>query len=376
MSLRLGYSYWGFLGDNKEDDQGQPISTPDGNATYSWSILHEAQRRGWRTVSMQRDRDMWPTIRHRSDNFRAFSQRIRHEAYAKTEKTDGVSYAMPPLDVLLLEWRFPIPGRNTPDMRGKPGYQPDLERQTELIEHYSKTKTKIVIWDLDHKLTFDDEQLFADFGGPDAILETSVNPLEQMWRRTRVEPPIVIDELRQFPTMPSDRLRKLAYIGSRYERDDVIDQYIRPVSDRFPNQIEFWGNWKSEANHAEVLAKWPKISYRDRITVKDFRSVYGTAVACPLLAKRSYLTSGFITPRPWEALMFGCVPVGLREMTGIDQYVFKTAGSAEELGDVVQSLAGYDPAARHSLRMESIEKIRFMDVKDFVDVLEAVYNVG
>ena len=32
--MRIGYSYWGFLGDRKYDDNGNLLSTPDGNAFY------------------------------------------------------------------------------------------------------------------------------------------------------------------------------------------------------------------------------------------------------------------------------------------------------------------------------------------------------
>lgn len=372
MSLRLGYSYWGFLGDYKEDDRGNALSTPDGNATYSWSIIHESQRRGWRTYSMQRDRDMIPVIRHGKNNFSSFSGEKRYSSYVKMQKTDGVD--LPPLDVLLLEWRFPIPGRNTPEVRNDPGYQPDLERQHDLLRHYLGTKTRVILWDLDHKLTLSDEECLAEYGGVDAIFETSVCPRVQMWKRTRVEPPVVYEELSQFPTLPAQESRKLAYIGSRYERDDVIDQYIRPVSERFPGQVEFWGNWLNESNHSEVLRMWPHIQYCRRITTRDFRSVYGNAVACPLLAKRSYFETGFITPRVWEALMFGCIPIGLTEMKGIEQYVLRAVSSADELGDMLRCMSSYDPAERHTLRMESINKIAFMDVRNFVDSIEEVYN--
>ena len=68
--MRLGYSYWGFLGDYKEDHLGNALSTPDGNASYSWSIIHEAQSRGHEVYLMQQDRD-WPAYkRHGPDKDR------------------------------------------------------------------------------------------------------------------------------------------------------------------------------------------------------------------------------------------------------------------------------------------------------------------
>ena len=44
--MNVGYSYWGFLGDKKLDEKFNEVSTPDGNAFYSWSIIREIQKRG------------------------------------------------------------------------------------------------------------------------------------------------------------------------------------------------------------------------------------------------------------------------------------------------------------------------------------------
>ena len=77
--MRLGYSYWGFLADRKFKD-GVEVSTPDGNAAYSWSILNEAQRRGWDTYLMQKDRDcdfVYGESFNPKDAFKSFSQTKR-----------------------------------------------------------------------------------------------------------------------------------------------------------------------------------------------------------------------------------------------------------------------------------------------------------
>jgi glucosamine 6-phosphate synthetase-like amidotransferase/phosphosugar isomerase protein len=61
MSKNVGYFYWGFLGDKKFNIKLKEVSTPDGNAFYSWSILkdlldktlngaHEAYARGAKIV--------------------------------------------------------------------------------------------------------------------------------------------------------------------------------------------------------------------------------------------------------------------------------------------------------------------------------------
>jgi hypothetical protein len=370
--MRIGYSYWGFLGDYKEDKDGNALSTPDGNAAYGWSLLWEIQRRGHNLFLMQDDRD-WPVFQRRGKNdFASFSTHKRMAGYLLACRTIGefacFEAPFPKLDILLLEWRFPIPGRNTPQDRGSPNYQPDLERQNELIEYYKDKGTKIIIWDMDHKLTAEDE----DRINPHAILETSWAPRQLLKPRVRVEPPVVFDDLLQHPPKAQDPNRKLVYVGSRYERDDVIEEWIKPVSERFPDQVEFWGNWTREDNFPVVKAKWPNIKYCDRISMKDFDKAYGTAVAVPLLAKKGYLETGFITPRIWEALLFGSIPVGLASHAGLTEYLpaHLIALNPDHLGTILEWLAQMPLEERDELRRNIVQKIRFMDVGNFVDTLE------
>lgn len=383
--MRIGYSYWGFLGDHKLDAEGKEISAPDGNATYGWSLIWEMQRRGHTVYMMQEDRDVHADRIYGIKNFAAFSTLKRAEAYGKMERTHGQTF--PELDVLLIEWRFPIFGRNCNSWEGYPCFpsgwthgeyrhkwlngeievlQPDLLRQYQLLNHYKGTNTKIIFWDLDHKLKDTDERHWK----PDAIFETSVTPLELTMKRTRVEPPFHIPDLLQHPTLPSDPNRKLVYIGSRYERDDVITEWVKPTSDQYPNGVEFHGNWLKTIDECRKL--WPNVSYNDRCTVKDFRHIYGSAGACPLLAKKSYLETGFITPRPWEALLFGTLPVGLGSAKGIKQYVEWVAHDGDDMIEVAETLAGADVKIRDYYRRENVERLEFMDARHFVDKVEGV----
>lgn len=369
--MRVGYSYWGFLGDHKLDADGNELSTPDGNATYSWALIHEMQERGHTVYSMQIERDLSGISKYGEDLFAAFSRRKRFNAFNAVLPTHGEQF--PELDVLLVEWRFPIPGRNCPPLeageRGTGGYsQPDLDRQRDLLRHYSTTKTKIVIWDLDHKLTLGEEVYWE----PAAILETSVNPRQQYMPRRRVEPPFIINDLLQFPTVQADPRKKLAYVGSRYERDDVITKYISPPSDAYPGQVHFYGNWLNSLKECERL--WPNVAYNGRITTKDFRSAYADAVACPLLAKESYIKTGFITPRPWEAVLFGTIPVGIRSMAGIEQYAINNVEDGDEMTDLLYEMSQMTLSERDLLRQESAHMLRHMDARHFVDVIEDVAN--
>ena len=373
--MNIGYSYWGLLGDYKEDKDGNSLSTPDGNASYSWSIIYEAQKRGHTVWTMQEDRDLPAFKKYGKNNFSSFSQEKRFEAYCSTLPSRGG--LLPDLDILLLEWRFLIPGRNDPRQSDLPGWQPDLKRQTDLLNYYGSLGVPIVIFDLDHKLDEDAERTLLDSFGPIfTVFETSTKPLRTPIPRVRVEIPFVISDLLQISLKPVDDKRKMSYVGSRYERDDVIDEWIKPLSDRWPGQIEFWGNWTADYNFSEVQARWPNINYRDRITMKDFDKAYNGTAACPLIAKKSYLKQGFVTARLWETLLFGTIPLGLASHTGIDQYLPQEliVKNADDLGNKTEWLSQMNIEQREELRRVIVKKIEFMDVKNFLDKLEGVRN--
>src|SRR5690606_19517767 len=128
--------------------------------TYSWSIEDAAHTRKWQVIPLGENRDAPAAKNLGAALFSAFSQQRRAASYERMLRrgwTKDSDRKFPELDLVLIEWRFPIPGRNTPDMKGKPGYQRDLERQREVIDHYGARGVPIVIWDLDHKLTEDEE---------------------------------------------------------------------------------------------------------------------------------------------------------------------------------------------------------------------------
>lgn len=377
--MRVGYSYWGFISDYKLEG-GQHISAPDGNATYSWALIHALQEKGHEVWAMQKDRDREAFQWRGSKIFADFSQHERLWGYQRMRQTHG--HLLPELDVLLVEWRFPIPGRNCsidadhpgeitlPNPQAKDSWmQVDLARQYQIIEHYKAKGTKIVIWDLDHKLLPSEELRWQ----PDAILETSVQPKRQELVRSRVEFPVLVSHIMQFGEGAAANPKKMiAYVGSRYERDDVIEQYLKPISDDFPEAVHFYGNWTREPNLSQCKAMWPNVVYHDRITVTQFWDAYCDAVACPLLAKRSYFKTGFTTPRIWEALMFGTIPVGFSEHLGIADYTPHIAKSAESLKGILERLSRLNAHERYLERKRIVDMLGFMDASNFATALENV----
>ena len=370
--MRIGYLFRGFLGDVKMDVNGNELSTPDGNATYSWSIEHECNKRGYRLIPLGPNLDAPAAERLGEDLFSAFSQRKRALSYERMRRSGWAKLSdrkLPELDLLLVEWRWPIPGRNTPDDRGKPGFQPDLDRQEEVLQHYSDLGVPIVVWDLDHKLTASDEHEWAmvgNGGGP-SIIETSVRPSRQLYERTRVEPPTVVADLLQHPMVDRMPTHHIGYIGSRYERDETIDEWIAPITPVHTHRAKFWGKWEPRD---EVEDRWPGITFAGRIGVKGFYDAYSRVATVPLLAKKSYYETGFITPRPWEAILFGTIPVGLKCHLGIEEYTEFVAQDAYDLYAIAREIRAMSHIRREVLREDAAHRLSHMDVRNFVDTLE------
>lgn len=362
--MRIGYLFRGFLADVKLGPDLQEVSAPDGNAMYSWCIEHEFNRRGHHVVPLGRNLDAPAAVTVGEDIFSAFSKRKRLASYERMLRRGWTRLSdrkLPELDAVIVEWRWPIPGRNTPADRGLPGYQDDLERQEEVLRAYSDRGTPIVAWDLDHKMTEEDERRW-DLD----VIETAASPRRD---HVRVEPPCVPSELLQFDIddrMPSHHL---GYIGSRYERDEEVDRWIGPIAPRNTHRAKFWGKWEPAD---EVRQRWPGITFADRIGMRGFRDAYSRVAAVPLLAKSSYRECGFVTPRAAEAVMFGSLPVGLAGHVGISDYVVDVAGGSNELLELATWYRTISPIRRRVLREEAAHTLCRTDVRGFADVIEGL----
>lgn len=366
--MRIGYLFRGFLGDVKLAQDGSELSTPDGNATYSWSIEHECERRGYKLIPLGPNLDAPAATALGGDLFASFSQRKRLLSYERMLARGWAKLSdrrLPELDLVLIEWRWPIPGRNTPEHRGTPGYQDDLERQRGVLHHYLNRGVPIVVWDLDHKLLRSD---LDAWGRGIRVIETSTRPRVET-SAVRVEPPTVTADLLQHDIDDRRPTHHLGYIGSRYERDGVIDEWIKPIARRGSHRVKFWGKWEPVD---EVRTRWPGINFAGRIGVRGFRDAYSRVAAVPLLAKPSYLESGFITPRPCEAVLFGSIPIGLSSHLGVSRYAAHVATEAAELLVMAQNIRNISPIRRRVIREEAAHMLSHMDVRNFLDVIEGL----
>ena len=215
--MRIGYLFRGYLADIKLDSDGNELSTPDGNATYSWCIEHECHKRKHVLIPLGENLDMHAGSLLGEEMFAAYSKNKRVKSYERMLNQGWIKLSdkkFPDLDVVLIEWRWPIPGRNTPDDVGKPYYQRDLARQEEVLKYYSDKGTPIILWDLDHKITLEDEKKWSNVAG---IIETSMKPRNLSIVRTSVDPPFVVGDLLQHDINDKMPVYQIGYIGSRIQ---------------------------------------------------------------------------------------------------------------------------------------------------------------
>ncbi|MFF4989734.1 hypothetical protein ACFY19_21260 [Streptosporangium saharense] len=279
----IGYSFWGFLGPGI-------IDTPDGGRSHRRPLVDALASRGHRLIFLQSDRD-------------------RLEAGDDLGDRYTFEGGLPKIDVLFLEWRWSIPGRNTTPC-DTPGHTCDLHRQRELLEHYTVLRrTPTVIWDKDRQL-----------------------PANSPWRR---RPGVIVCEAALAPTtgarsllFPLDdalldsadpqalaalpRPVPLAYVGNQYDRDEEFDTYLAPAAARFPHQVA--GKWPD-------TGRWPYVTFSGRIPFPEVHKLYGGALATVLLLPQRYRVAGQMTQRIFEAVLAGCLPLAPADIRRVDRFV-------------------------------------------------------
>ena len=292
--MDIGYSFWGSLADVKMKDH-KLVSTPDGNATYSSVIINQLQSEGHTVYRLQENRDAEIVAKRGANAFLSFCQEERYEAY---KCLINCPYSFPKLDLILFEWRMPVPGRNTMDDMELVTFEPDLLRQIQLLSHYAG-KAKIVVFDLDYKLEMRDEVLFDDV-------------IELGYKRGiehHVDIPVFPMALYEYADMSSithvPKTKSVTYIGNRYERDDSIDMYLVPLAS-LGYDVNLYGNWIERGRDSKT--RWPQLRFHPRAQLCDFRSILYETSVVPLLLKDEYYEHGFMTARIIETLVFGSVP--------------------------------------------------------------------
>lgn len=395
---KCGYSYWGFLGDTKMDKDGNLLSTPDGNAFYSWSIIRQLQKDGFvvTQVMPDRDKDGYDYANKNSMRYFDWAYTDKYVAYEQMKKNMykdidkewyditkdmlfGIwdYYKLNECEFILHEWRMCIPGRNDEQSRGI-GWQPDYFIQNCLIDYCRTRDVRLVIFDLDYKIDIIDFTRMYEIGVDVSILELGdkwslLEANKKANRFKKVYIPFDFTRIDDYLIIP-DPKEDMVYVGNRYERDWCIDKYIPNCKGR---RITVYGNWNESGRDSET--RWPNIHFGKRIQTSDMRMVYSNSLVTILLAKKEYCKYHFMTARIIEAIFYGTLPLFIEEYG--TETIREYAGRYAELltvrnsDDVLQRIDYF----RNNLKERYViieylrRKLKFMDVKNFVEVL---YEIG
>lgn len=393
----IGYSYWGFLGDDKYNMHGDKLSTPDGNAFYSWSIISEFQRRQYDVIQVMPDRDFPGFVMNNTKLFSSWCTSKRYFAYDKMVKSSDDKFldyehastlwdskliwdvwrsmGLHECQFIIHEWRMEIPGRNDLASKDKvEGWQPDLLLQNELVTFCRTYDIPLVVFDLDYKL---EEKVVRE------ILESGVNlriiELGTKWNKLpgiyaqQVEIPFDFSSIDTFDVIDTKYCNKgLTYVGNRYERDWCVYKYINPhTSKSKPMHATFYGNWKEAGRDSAV--RWPYIDFKPRVQLSEMHDVYSHSVATILMAKEDYCDNGFMTARIIEAVFYGTLPIFISEFG--EETIHKYAGGVADIL-TVRDFNEVDDIVRTYRRKSNDRKqiisylrkyLNFMDVSNFVE---------
>ena len=280
--MKVGYSCWGFLG-------AGVLDTPDGGRSWRRTLL-DALADQHRIMLLQANRDL-------------------DEAGEDLTGTYTWDQGLPPLDALFLEWRWPLPGRNTTDC-GTPGHTCDLHRQQQLLDHYTlKQGIPTIIWDTDHTLAPDDPLRHHPAV---TVCELAFHP--RPGTHTLLCPVADHDLDQADPHQLAARTRDLdlVYVGNQYGRDDAFSRYFAPAAARHSHQVA--GKWTS-------TAAWPHVNFTGRIAHPEGRRLHERALTTVLLLPPRYAAAGAVSQRLFESVLAGCLPLGPGDARSIEVFV-------------------------------------------------------
>ena len=269
--VRIGYSCWGFLGPGITD-------TPDGGRSHRRTLIDGLVRAGHDVVCLQANRDL---------------------AEAGQDLTGSYTWdsALPGIDALFLEWRWPIPGRNTTGC-GADGHTCDLHRQDQLVTGYTRGQSlPTVIWDKDLQLPR---------GHPVrslpnvAVCEPGLLPGPGATSLLFPVADAVLDTADPAALAARARALPLVYVGNQYDRDGTFGAYFAPAAAQFGHRVA--GKWTDTSG-------WPHVNFTGRCPFSEVSRLYRSALATVLLLPDRYARAGQMTQRLFEAVLAGCLPI-------------------------------------------------------------------
>ncbi len=277
--MKIGYSFWGFLNEGILD-------TPDGGRAHRLPFLKALINEGVEIYCLQKNRDLEEARNYKPINNLYFD--------------DG----LPQLDSIIMEYRWPIVGRNTLDDKNNKNFTPDLIRQNELLEYY-QGKIPIIIWDKD--LKFQDNRDTSNYIFAEATFKPKRKSLQLLFSFDKNLYNNSFENILSYSQ--KDKVFDLIYIGNQYERDKTFKNYIDYAGQFLPSPPLVYGNWtKYENKYRNNLLDFPNVKFNDRVLYKDIFSLYEKSFATVLIAPERYYTQGQVTQRLFEAISECTIP--------------------------------------------------------------------
>ncbi len=281
--MKIGYSFWGFLGQGITD-------TPDGGRSHRRTLIEGIISLGHQIVFLQPNRDLT-------------------EAGEDLRGTHTWDPGLPDIDVLFLEWRWPIPGRNTTACRAV-GHTCDLHRQTQLLDHYTRDRhTPTLLWDKDLQLPAEHRLRHAPHV---TVCEAALHPGPGAARLLFPVADTALDRADPAALAALRRDLPLVYVGNQYDRDEPFDRYFAPVAVTVPHLVA--GKWTD-------TRRWPRIQFIGRVPFAEVQRLHRRALATMLLTPDRLAIRGQFTQRIFEAVLAGCVPLAPADLRAVEQVV-------------------------------------------------------
>lgn len=340
--MRLGYSFWGFLG-------AGVVDTPDGGRSHRRVLIDGLRALGHQVVFLQANRDL-------------------DEAGEDLRGTYAWDLGFPPLDALVLEWRWPIPGRNTGVPCGVRGHTCALHRQAALLDRYTDRGVPTVLWDKDRQLPADHPlRRRRNVQIAEAALWPTPGAMPLLFPIADQQLDLAAVNVSALAAQP--RSLPLVYIGNQYDRDDAFDEFFATPARAVPHLVA--GKWP----HRE---RWPHVRFAGRIGFPEVSSLYARSLATVLLLPDRYARAGQMTQRIFESVLAGCLPItpanirGAELFTPAELHVADGAQATALLRDLC-AIAGSDRHRR--LLAECLQHLRLFRLSDqlawFTQALQA-----
>lgn len=307
--MKIGFSFWGYC---SEYYKSVVKDTPDGGRFTRKIFVKELLSRNIDVVFLQEKRDAFPL------------NAIEYD-----------SAGFPKIDVLFIEWRWPT-WKNDKNNKNyvESKYEPDLDRQNLLLEHYYN-KVPIVVWDTDLKVTEEDMKNFKNVFWCDPCFKP---------RSGFTSMPYFTDYYTQLFDIKQPN-RMITYVGSNYERYWAVEKYYYNIGKNCRNNginIEFFGNWLTPSperpEQDEIVRKYSEfINFNKRNNFLEGMSILNKSICTTHIIKKLYCEHQLVTPRFFESLASNTIGFVLEELN-MDLYG-KEFIADENIFDKINSVA-------------------------------------